>query len=296
MTANQPPAINSDHNTAARPVRSGHGSHPPTGRGPDKAPFAEERHARILHLLGERGRVRNTELAELLGVTKPTIRKDIADLARQRLLHRTHGGAIATRLTAEPDLPSRMSRNADAKTRIAHACLSLVAPGDAVYLDAGSTIHRIAELMAEDARTGTASRNVNVLTNALGVAQTLAACPDVRHTLLGGTYRPAGGCLVGPLTVAGLDRFTVNIAFLGVTGLADQSFTVADLTEAQVKQVVLGRAKRVVVAMDHTKLGAADFALVCTLDDIGTIVTDEPNEYLTEICHQTGVELVVAGP
>lgn len=45
--------------------------------------------------------------------------------------------------------------------------------------------------------------------------------------------------------------------------------------------------------MDHTKLGAADFALVCTLDDIGTIVTDQPSEYLTDICQQAGVELII---
>ena len=263
------------------------------GRAAAAAPFAEERHARILDLLDERGRIRNTELAQLLGVAEPTIRKDVADLARQRLLRRTHGGALAIRLSLEPDLPSRVSQNADAKTRIAATCLSLLAPGDAVYLDSGSTTQRIAELLAEN--PGTAP-NVNVLTNAVGVARTLAAAPGVRHTLLGGTFRPVGGCLVGPLTLADLERFTVNVAFLGVTGLANGAFTVADLHEAQVKQAVLGRARRVVVAMDSSKLGAADFALVCQLEDVATVVTDRGGDYLTAACHDAGVELLVAGP
>ncbi len=274
--------------TAETPAQSGRPSSLP--RWGSATPFAQERHARILNLLEERGRVRNSELAELLGVTEPTIRKDIADLARQQLLHRTHGGAIEVRFTLEPDLSARMSRNTDAKTRIAAKCLSLISPGDAVFLDAGSSVHGIAQLLAEQSRI--TPSNVNVLTNAIGVAQALADTPGIRHTLLGGTYRPTGGCFTGPLTLADLERFTVNVAFLGVTGLAGETFTVADLAEAQVKQAVLGRAKRIVVAMDHTKLGAADFAAVCQLDDISTVVTDEPTDFLIEACTRSGVELL----
>jgi DeoR/GlpR family transcriptional regulator of sugar metabolism len=252
------------------------------------AAFAQERHARILDLLAERGRIRNTELAALLGVTEPTVRKDVTDLARQRRLTRVHGGAIALRPVFEPDLGTRATRNAEAKTRIARACLSLIATGDAVYIDSGTTMLRIAELLAE------APRNINVLTNALAVAQVLAERPGVRHTVLGGTYRPTGGCFVGPLAMANLGEFTVNIAFLGVTGLTEHGFTVADLAEAQVKRAAADRARRVVVAMDHTKLGTADFAQICELDAVSTIVTDGPNDYLTGLCRDRGVELIDA--
>lgn len=257
------------------------------------AAFAEERHARILELLGERGHVRTSELAELLRVTEPTVRKDVADLARQQLLHRTHGGAMAARPAFEPDLPARVTRNAEAKTRIARACLVLITDGDAVFLDGGSTVLRIAELLV-DASAAALARNVNVLTNALAVAQTLANQAGLRHTVLGGTYRPAGGCFIGPLTLSDLEGFTVNVAFIGVTGLSDMGFTVADLNEAQVKAAVVDRARRVVVVMDHSKLGAADFAKVCNLDAIDVLVTDEPNEYLATLCHEAGVELVSA--
>lgn len=256
------------------------------------AAFAEERHARILELLGDRGRIRNRELAALLAVTEPTVRKDVADLARQRLLHRTHGGIIAIRPTFEPDLSARVARNVDAKSRIATTCLAMINTGDAVYLDGGSTVLRLAELLidTDDRRP----RNVNVLTNALAVAQTLADHAGVRHTVLGGTYRPTGGCFVGPLTLADLDNFTVNIAFIGVTGLTEHGFTVADLGEAQVKKAVIDRARRVIVAMDHTKLGTADFAKVCDLDAVAAVVTDNPSAYLTRLCADAGVDLIDA--
>jgi DeoR/GlpR family transcriptional regulator of sugar metabolism len=271
-------------------------SYPDTAAHPDglTAAFAEERRTRILQLLGERGRIRNSELAELLGVTEPTVRKDVAELARQRRLHRTHGGVIEVRQASELDLPARVSRNADAKTRIARACLALVEPGHAVYLDGGSTVLRIAELLADSTRTRPTPWNLNVLTNALGVAQTLADQAGIRHTVLGGTFRPTGGCFIGPLTIADLDAFTVDMAFVGVTGLTEQGFTVADLGEAQVKKAVVDRARRVVVAMDHSKLGAADFAKVCELDAVSTLVTDSPNQYLLERCSSLGVDLIDA--
>jgi DeoR/GlpR family transcriptional regulator of sugar metabolism len=273
-------------------IRGGARTTPPGG--PEPAPaFAAERHAHILRLLDERGRVRNTELAALLGVTEPTIRKDVADLARQQLLHRTHGGAIAMRPAIEPDLPARMGRNIDGKARIARACLDLINTGDAVFLDSGSTVLAIAEQLTVAASAGE-PRNVNVLTNALAVAQTLADRAGIRHTVLGGYYRPTGGCFVGPLTEEDLTRFTVNLAFLGVTGVTEQGFTVADLSEAQVKRAAIDRARRVVITMDHTKVGAADFAKVCDLDAVATVVTDEPSRHLADLCSGAGVELVVA--
>ena len=258
------------------------------------AAFAEERHARILQLLRDHGRIRNSELAALLAVTEPTIRKDVADLARQRLLRRTHGGILAIIPTLEPDLAARVGRNVDAKSRIADTCLSMIGTGDAVYLDGGSTVLRLAGLLAQPDETNRVGRQVNILTNAVPVAQTLAERPGIRHTVLGGSYRPAGECFVGPLALADLTNFTVNIAFLGVTGLTEHGFTVADLGEAQVKQAVIERARRVVVAMDHTKLGAADFAKVCDLDAVSTVVTNAPNDYLRQLCASAGVELLDA--
>ncbi len=258
--------------------------------------FAQERHQRILQLLSERGRVRNAEMAELLNVTEATIRKDMSDLAKQQRLQRTHGGAITLRTLLEPDLSARVSTNAESKKLIATACLNLIRPGDAVFLDSGSTVLCIAELLGKRSIQDDRLLNINVLTNALAVAQTLVDQPGIRHTVLGGVFRPTGGCFVGPLTVNDLNTFTVNTAFVGVTGLTEQGFTVADLGEAQVKQAVIDRARRVVVPMDHSKLGAADFARVCELDAVTTIVTDHGSTYLDGLCSAAGVELIVADP
>ncbi len=262
--------------------------------------FADERRRRILELVNARGRVRVSELAQLVGVTEPTVRKDITDLDGQRLLRRTHGGAVAVRPAYEANVSARADTNVAGKRAIARACLAEIKDGDAIFLDSGTTMMAIAEAFAPRGLSGEGRPppvpvNVNVLTNALEVARALAGVPGVRHNVLGGHYRALGGCLVGPLTVEALQRFTLNIAFIGVTGLSETGFTVADVNEAQVKVSAMERARRVIVPMDHTKVGAADFVKVCDPDRVETVVTDEPNEHLAQMCRDHGVRLVIAG-
>lgn len=258
------------------------------------AAFAEERQARILALLSERGRVRNSDVARMLGVTEPTVRKDVADLARRGQLRRTHGGAIAVRPSLEPDLPSRLERNAEEKQGIAEAAVALLSQGDAVFLDSGTTVLRLAEALVAEGRVRPEVWNLNVLTNAMSVAQALADVGGVRTTVLGGNYRPISGCFVGPLTLTELEQFSVNVAFVGVTGLADAVLAVSDVSEAQVKRAVIERAQRAIVLMDHSKLGASDFARVCGLGSVDSLITDTANAYLRDLCEQMGVELIEA--
>lgn len=209
---------------------------------------------------------------------------------------------MALRPAYEPDLFARAEVNAEGKRRIAQACMAEVKDGDAIFLDSGTTMISLAEALRPEPAplTGAAAKgapvNVNVLTNCLGVARVVAPLGTVRHTVLGGQYRAAGDCFVGALAVNALQQFTLNIAFIGVTGLAEPGFTVSDVNEAQVKTAAMERARRVIVPMDHTKVGATDFVKVCDPDRIDVLVTDEYNEHLAQMCQEHGTRLVVAGP
>lgn len=260
--------------------------------------FGEERRQQILDIVNARGRVRVRDLAVLLGVTETTVRKDVIDLHNARLLRRIHGGALAIRPSYEPDVTARRDQNAPGKEAIARACLRQIRDGDAIFIDSGTTTAAIASLLAATngprAENGPVPVNVNVLTNAMDVARVLAPVASVRHTVLGGQYRALGGCFVGPLAVSSLETFMLNIAFIGVTGLTDLGLTVADLSEAQVKLAAMNQARRVIVPMDHTKLGASGFARVCGLDRVDMLVTDRDNEHLRRLCVENDVEFLVA--
>lgn len=108
--------------------------------------------------------------------------------------------------------------------------------------------------------------------------------------------RRISGCLVGPLALENLHRFTINTAFIGVSGLSESGVTVSDLNEAQLKAAVIERAQRVIVPIDHTKVGKVDFAQVCEIDEIDVVVTDQKNLYLQKWCNSHNIRLVVAPP
>ena len=113
----------------------------------------DERRGRILEIVNARGGVRVSELAGLVGVTEPTVRKDIADLEDQRLLRRTHGGALAMRTTYEASISARVNSNLRGKQAITHACLTEIKDGDAIFIDGGTTMIALAEMLCPDRTT-----------------------------------------------------------------------------------------------------------------------------------------------
>ena len=247
--------------------------------------FAEERRQRIADTVASQGRVTLSELVATLGVTEQTIRKDLDGLQARHLLRRTHGGAIAFQARRELTVEDRSARHRDAKALIARACLEEIGPGDSIFLDSGTTVQAIAEHLD--------GRDVNVLTNALGVATLLADRPRVRHTLLGGQIRTLGGSLVGPIALETLARFSVDVAFIGATGLTEDGITVADVGEAQIKQAVIDRARTVIVAMDSSKFGSTDFVGVCGLDSIDMVITERATADAIRWCAAHDVTLRV---
>lgn len=261
--------------------------------------FAEERRAHILEIVNARGRVMVTELADQLRVTQPTIRKDISTLDQQRKLRRTHGGALAVKPSHEIQIDSRRSANTEGKRRIAQACLSLINENDSIFIDSGTTGLAIAEALVEATDAATTARprfgpSLNVLTNSVPVARALANVGTIHHALLGGQYRPIAASLVGPLALQAAKQFTVNLAFIGVTGISGDQFNVADLAEADLKRAMIERAHRVVVPMDSTKTGLTDFVTLCGLNDVSALITDAEDHYLDGLCTSRGVELIVA--
>jgi DeoR/GlpR family transcriptional regulator of sugar metabolism len=251
----------------------------------DEPPFAEERRRMIVELVSTNGRVRIGELARTLNVTEPTVRKDLARLEQAHQLRRTHGGAIAVSQT-EPAFDDRLGANPEAKTAIATECLRLIEPGHSVYFDSGTTVLRIAELLSV--------QNVSVLTSGLAAAMAVGDKQAIRHTLLGGQVRPAGGSVSGPLAVQNLKQFSVGTAFIGVTGITAEGITVADYLEAQLKAAVIDRSARVVVPLDASKVGAVDFATVVGLDRIDTVVTHDATDELRAICAPHGIQIIDA--
>jgi DeoR/GlpR family transcriptional regulator of sugar metabolism len=264
----------------------------PNGSG--EAPvFATERRERIAELVTVRGRVHIADLSDRLGVSEQTIRKDLTVLQGQAVLERTHGGAIALRAPVDRERSGRPATDRASKDAIGRRCAALLRDGNSIYIDAGTTTAAIARAIAAPAGAPRL-RDITVLTNAPAVAALLADLPEVEHVLLGGQLLRSRGSVVGPVALHTLRRFTVDVAFIGAGGLSEGGVTSSDVAEAEVEASVVERARRVVVPIHHTKVGATGFARVCALDDVDVVVLDQATEQIEALCAAHHIGLLVA--
>src|SRR5262249_32903073 len=138
-----------------------------------------ERRNMILELVEERGKVEVAELSRRFEISEATIRNDLKHLHRQGLVRRAHGGAIRIETAgADPALNVKAGIRAEQKRRIGAAAAALVADGDSIILDSGTTTQQIARHLR-------GKRDVKVITNALNVAAELASASSVQLIMLG---------------------------------------------------------------------------------------------------------------
>lgn len=232
----------------------------------------------MLDMIGADGRVEIDEAAGRLGVSAATVRRDLDELASQQLLVRTRGGAVPHSVSYDLPLRYKLSRHTDEKRDIAGVAADLVVPGSVVGLNGGTTTTEVARsvVLRSDLGTGAndGSPHVTVVTNALNIAHELAVRPHIKLVLTGGVVRSQSYELVGPLAMPALERLMLDIAFLGVDGISvDGGASTNNEAEAAINELMVQRAKHVVVVADVSKLGRQAFARICGIDRIATVIT-----------------------
>lgn len=250
-----------------------------------------ERQLAILAQLEATGRVVVADLATAHEVSDVTIRKDLQDLEQQSLLKRVHGGAVVThRSKWNPSIVRRHRHGGPAKAAIAEAAMRYVRDGDTIILDAGTSMLALAR------RLGGRVRNLTVITNSFPVVAELADEAEIDLISLGGTVRPHSLAMIGPLTVAGLDRLHADVVFLGATGAEpDRGLCTPNLIEAETKAAMVRSATRRVALVDHDKIGEASLAPFCGWNDVDVLITDVPvPERFARRLAANAVELVLA--
>ncbi len=254
-----------------------------------------ERWSALLELLAAEGRLEVEEAATTLEVSAATIRRDLDELAEQQMLVRTRGGAIAHGVSYELPLRYKSSRHASEKQRIAAAAADLVADGDVVGLNGGTTTTEVARALALRASAGGGAGGgggggaggggagagpgagpvLTVVTNALNIAGELAVRPQIKLVVTGGVARPQTYELVGPLTMGVLNEVVLDVVILGVDGVDPELGVMAHQEdEASVSRLFAERSHRVIVVTDSSKMGKRAFARICGLDRIDVVVTD----------------------
>jgi DeoR/GlpR family transcriptional regulator of sugar metabolism len=256
--------------------------------------LAAQRRARILAELDRKGSVRVGELVQLLGVSDMTVRRDLDTLQADGALHKVHGGATLhpERSTDEPGYEAKSGRERPEKEAIATLAATLVEPGSAVAISAGTTTHALSRHLL-------AVPGLTVVTNSVWVADTMhgAAWPDVTVLLTGGLRTPSDA-LVGPIAINALRSLHADVVFMGVHGMdVGTGFTTPNLMESETNRALVACARRLVVVADATKWGVLGLSSFAALDDADVLISDTrlPPEARQALSERVG-ELLLVDP
>jgi DeoR/GlpR family transcriptional regulator of sugar metabolism len=249
------------------------------------------RQAKIAELLNVEGEQSVRHLAETLKVTEMTIRRDLAALAGQGSLLRTHGGAVpANRVAFEFEFLKRMRENEGAKQAIGAAAAKLVADGSTVMLDSGTTTLALARYLK-------AKKGVLVITTSLPIASMLQYSEQNRVLILGGFLRRDSPDLGGALTESNLENLHPDMVFLGAEGIdADGGIYSTSLEVARLLTKMAAAAKEVYVLADHSKLDRTSLTRYGNLCQWKGIITDKGADarFVAKL-RKAGGRVIIAG-
>ncbi|MEW1859641.1 DeoR/GlpR family DNA-binding transcription regulator [Streptomyces sp. NPDC088194] len=230
---------------------------------------SSERHRQIVEAVRAEGRLGVAELAALTGASEMTVRRDLEILAGQGVLERYRGGARSLLLRGEePPFALRETESRAVKQRIAAEVAALVADGETVVLDSGTTCLEVARVLQQ--------RRLTVMPLSLHAANALTGAARLRLIIPGGEPRPGELALTGPLTESALAALRFDTAVLGCCGLsAADGLTAYDLAEAAVKRAAIASARRVIAVADAAKFSRTALAFVVPVTALHTVVTDD---------------------
>ncbi|MGW0904279.1 DeoR/GlpR family DNA-binding transcription regulator [Streptomyces sp. NPDC002853] len=231
-----------------------------------------DRLRRITEAVREAGRMGVAELADLTGASEMTIRRDLENLADQGVIERYRGGARSLLLRGEePPFALRAQEGLEAKRRIAAEVAGLIADGESVVLDSGTTCLEVARALDD--------RRLTVMPLSLHAVNALTGAPRLTLLVPGGRPRPGELALTGPLTEASLAALRFDTAVIGCCGLnTAHGLTAYDLDDAAVKRAAIASARRVIAVAEAPKLSRTALAFVAPATALHAVVTDEDAE------------------
>jgi DeoR/GlpR family transcriptional regulator of sugar metabolism len=249
----------------------------------------EERQKRIEEYLLKTEFASLDELSEKVDASVSTVRRDLGVLEEKGSVRRTHGGARVTNPKSDEfTFTARETHELAEKEIIGKACAELIGPNQTVILDAGTTVYYVAKHLE--------LKSPQIITNSLPVANLFSGVNKAEVVVTGGVIYPRLGVLVGPLAVEAFSKIRADVAVMSAGGISLDGVSNSHGLMIDIQKAMIHAARKIIFCMDHTKLGRQSISLLCGLEVIDTLVTDQaaPAEMLKEF-RKHKIEVIVAG-
>jgi len=251
----------------------------------------KERQRKILEIIVRNGKVEVEQLANTLGVSVMTVRRDLTELDELGFLERVYGGALLLQQkNGGHELPvfERSKEKTEVKQRIARAVAALINDGEKIFLGSGSTTAAIASALLLH------HRDLTVFTNAINISNILMAAPQIKVVIIGGSLRRSELSLIGGFAEHALRGLQVDKLIIGIRGIDPvKGLTSDNMDELITDQAILNISKTVIIAADNTKFGYVAAIRTAPITVVTKIITDAggPRDILQAI-RQMGVQII----
>lgn len=249
---------------------------------------AEERQQKIEAYLQQVEFASLDELSEKVDASTSTVRRDLTILEAQGCVRRTHGGArILSPRSDEFTFSARDTHQLAEKEAIGQAAAELIEPNQSLIIDAGTTAFHMSRYLE--------SKTPHIITNSLPVANHFASNNRIEVIVSGGVIYPRLGVLVGPLAVETFRRLHAETAVMSAGGITLDGVSNSHALLIDIQRAMIDAARRVILCMDHTKLGRRSVTPLCPLSAIDTLVTnDKAPTGLVEELRERGLKVLIA--
>jgi len=256
----------------------------------------DHRKAYILNAIDTEGQVKTAALVKRFSVSSETIRRYLEELEREKRLVRVYGGASRIRISSEES--SHLSRevlHAEEKKRIGKAAADLVADGETIFIDEGTTSLQMVEHLVGKKKLTIITNSIPVLSRLILVHQKgLLSCELI---VIGGSVHATHLRVTGSIAEQMVDRFFVDKAFITVDGVSmDKGYSSHNVEKSCLSKKLIDNARQSIVLADDSKLGVDFFYKISDVNEVGLIVCNEaaPPGWRKQLAHDQ-VRWITAG-
>lgn len=250
------------------------------------------RHEEIMKVLAETGTLSVEEAVARFGASVATVRRDFGEMADANLVRRVRGGVQVMQNERTMPLAIREVRQRDAKLAIAREAVTMLAPGNVVFIDGGTTTLQIGYCLP--------AIPLRLITNSLRLAGAIETQAPSRGTLdlflTGGFLFPGSGLLVGPSAQAAISQYHASWTFLSASGINLSGIYNDNEHVAESERLMIAGADRIAVLADHTKIGKHSMCHIAELREIDVLVTDYHPDTVDALkaFEDAGLEVLIA--
>lgn len=227
-----------------------------------------------------------SQLAEMLGCSTMTIRRDLNELVKKGLVNKVHGGVLAAD-NGEADqnaLSRRMQENVDKKQRIGAKAAQYIKEDMCVFFDAGSTALYVARALPMSSR-------FTAITCSLMAAEELCKRPNISVVMLGGELHNSTLSSINKLALDMTRAFTADIAIISTKAInPDEGLLETVLPLIEIKRLMVRNSSRTLVVADSSKFEDTAMCLSIPISKVDQIITsDDLNPDIVEALRKRNI-------